>query len=49
MVSAISTTVCAFEKIVSRPENIFQQAKKLVGAVLKTVRATLTVVKIGRC
>ena len=34
MVAKTSTYVAALEKIVSRPENIFQQAKKLVGAVL---------------
>ena len=41
--------VAALDKIVAKLENIFWQPKIIVRAVLKTVRATLTVVKIGRC
>ena len=41
-VSGISTAVCVFEKIVSRPENIFSMPKTMVGT-------TPTMVEIDRC
>ena len=49
IVSMAGKMVAALDKIVAKLENIFWQPKIIVRAVLKTVRATLTIVKIGRC